>query len=74
MEEELTYEQLINKVDGASSSLFALSKRLDRYHKRNSDEDGNPMNALRVAAEVIRNFTYTMDTLAEVMAVEAPEE
>ena len=32
------------------------------------------MNALRVAAEVSRNFTYTLDTLSEAMLAEAPEE
>lgn len=74
MDEELTYQQLVNKIEGASSSLYVLAGRLDRYHKRNADPEGNPMNALHLAAEAIRNFTYTMDTLAEVMAVEAPEE
>lgn len=74
MEEEFTYEQLVRKVEGASSSLFILSKRLDQFHKRNADPDENPLFALHLAAEAIRNFTYTLDTLAEVMSVEADEE
>lgn len=74
MEEELTYEQLINKVEGASSSLYVLAGRLERYHKRNANPEENPMNALYLAAEAIRNFTFTLDALAEVMENEAPEE
>ena len=74
MEEELTYQQLVNKIEGASSSLFVLAGRLERHHKRNANPEENPMNALHIAAEAIRNFTYTLDTLAEVMATEAPEE
>lgn len=73
MEDDLTYGQLVSKVEGASSSLFVLSKRLDRYYKRNANPEENPLFALHIAAEAIRNFTYTLDMLAEVMGVEAQE-
>lgn len=74
MEEELTYEQLVNKVKGAAESLFVLSRRLDRFHKRNANPEENPMLALGLAAESIRNFSDTLDTFVEVMSIEAPEE
>lgn len=74
MEEEFTYEQLVSKIEGASTSLFVLFKRLDKYYKTNVDPEENPLFSLHIAAESIRNFTYTLDTLAEVMAADAPEE
>lgn len=73
MEEEFTYEQLANKVSGASSSLYVLAGRLDKYCKKTSGEE-NALFTIRVAVEVLRNMSYTLDTIADTMLEEAPEE
>ena len=69
--EEITFEELAQKVSGASDSLYALSRKLDAYWKRNAVPGEKPMHVLYIAAEALRNMSYTIETIADELLAQA---
>lgn len=67
MEEKFTYEELAQKVSGASDILYLLANRLDKHFKRNSVPGEKPMHVLYIAAQTLKNMSYTIETIADEM-------
>ena len=62
-----TYEELAQKVSGASDSLYALSRKLDGFWKRNTIPGEKPLRVLFIATQVLQNMSYTLETIADEM-------
>ena len=65
--DEITYQEIINKLNGLSEKVFAMARTMDRFHKRVSDPDENPMPVLEIAKEFLQNTSYVIDTLSDKM-------
>lgn len=64
--DEITYQEIINKLNGLSEKVFALARMMDRFSKRNADA-GNPMPVLEIAKDFLTHTSYTIDTIADKM-------
>lgn len=64
--DEITYQEIINKLNGLSEKVFALARTMDRFSKRNADVE-NPMPVLEIAKDFLQHTSYTIDTITDKM-------
>ena len=65
--DEITYQELINKLNGLSQKVYALARTMERFHKTESDPEENPMPVLEIAKDFLQHTSYTIDTIADKM-------
>ena len=62
-----TYEEMALQVSELSDALYTLSQELDAHFKANMKPGEKPMNICYLAKETLRNMSYSLETLADVM-------
>jgi hypothetical protein len=62
-----TYEELAQRVSELSDALYDVSFDLARHYEVNMVPGEKPMNICFIAKETLRNMSYTLETIADVM-------
>ena len=65
--DEITYQELINKFNGLSQKVYALSRTMDQFHKRNAVPGEFPLPVLAIAKEFLSNTSFTIDAISDQM-------
>lgn len=62
-----SYEEMAQQVNDLSCDLYTLSKELETYYKENFKPGEKPMNICYIAKETLRNMSFTLETISDVM-------
>lgn len=67
-----TYEEMALKVDEISCDLYSLFKELEAYCGENMKPDEPQTDICFLVKETLRNMSFTLDTMADVMLGNQP--
>lgn len=62
-----TYEEMAQRVSELSDALYTLSHELEVHYNENMVPGEKPMNICYLAKEAIRNISFSLESLADVM-------